>query len=78
MIPLALEGRQVGRRPTESSVMRVQRKFVEEMSGNEEGVVEEVKQEGTKEEELQVNNYVFFLPFLSAQNGLMEMDNIYI
>ena len=36
MIPLALEGRQAGRR-------------VEEVSGNEEGVEEEVNQEGTKE-----------------------------
>ena len=65
MILLALEGRQAGRRPTESSVMRVQRKFVEEVSGNEEGVVGEVNQEGTKEEQLQVNNMCF--SYLSYQ-----------
>lgn len=35
-------GRQANRRPTKNSVMRVQRKFVEEVSGDEEGVVEEV------------------------------------
>ena len=66
MIPLALEGRQAGRRPTESSVMTVQRKFVEEVSGNEEGVVEEVNPEGTKEEELQVN-IVLYMSYLSYQ-----------
>ena len=55
MMPLALEGRQAGRCPTESSLMRVQREFVEEVSGDEEGVVEEVNQEGTKQKELQVN-----------------------
>ena len=63
MILLALEGRQAGRRPTESSVMRVQRKFVEEVSGNEEGVVEEVNQEGTKEEQLQVNMCFSYLSY---------------
>lgn len=63
MILLALEGRQAGRRPTESSVMRVQRKFVEEVSGNEEGVVEEVNQEETKEEELQVNMCFSYLSY---------------
>ena len=66
MIPLGLEGRQAGRRPTESSVMRVQRKFVEEVSGNEEGLVEEVNQEGTKEEELLVN-IVLYMSYLSYQ-----------
>lgn len=63
MIPLALEGRQAGRRPTESSVMRVQWKFAEEVSGNEEGVVEEVNREGTKEEELQVNMCLSYLSY---------------
>ena len=63
MIPLALEGRQVGRRPTESSMMRVQREFVEEVSGNEECMVEEVNQEGTKEEELQVNMCFSYLSY---------------
>lgn len=48
-------GRQANRRPTKSSVMRVQRKFVEEVSGDEEGVVEEVNKEGAKKKELQVN-----------------------
>ena len=48
-------GRQANRRPTKSSVMRVQRKFVEEVSGDEEGVVKELNQEGAKEKELQVN-----------------------
>ena len=54
-------------------MMRVQRKFVEEVSGDEEGVEAEVDQEEAKEEELQVKN-VFFLLFLSVQTGLMEMD----
>ena len=48
-------GRQANRLPTKSSVMRVQRKFVEEVSGDEEGVVEEVNKEGAKKKELQVN-----------------------
>ena len=54
-------------------MMRVQRKFVEEVSGDEEGVEAEVDQEEAKKEELQVKN-VFFLLFLSVQTGLMEMD----
>ena len=54
-------GRQANRRPTKSSVMRVQRKFVEEVFGDEEGVVEEVNQEGAKKKELQVNMCFSFL-----------------
>ena len=41
--------------------MRVQRKFVEEVLGDEEGVVAEVNQEGTKEEELQVKRCFSYL-----------------
>ena len=41
--------------------MRVQRKFVEEVAGDEEGVVAEVNQEGAKEEELQVKRCFSYL-----------------
>ena len=57
-----LEGRQAGRCPTKNNVVRVQRKFVEEVPGDEEGAVAEVNQEGAKEEELQVKNVLFLPP----------------
>ena len=52
---IPLEKLQAGQYPTKRSVMRVQKKFVEEVSGDEEGVVAEVNQEGAKEEEPQVS-----------------------